>query len=202
MGEPYPNWIRIDGLTRKADDEEFEIPQCLQNKSGKLIYFSMGSIASNDIKTMNFLLHILAKSRHRFIVSTGSLENELKLAQNMWGKGYVNQIKVLQVVDLVITHGGNNSLIETLAAGKPLIVIPYFFDQLDNAQRIEDLGLGKRINLYEITEESFLQAIEYALNDLSVHQKVKQIAQNIANSDSHLKAIEMIEKIIKENHHS
>lgn len=200
LGETEPGWTRIDYCIREADSsEKFEIPEVLNDKPGKLIYFSMGSLASCDLNMMKRILSILAKSQHRFIVSTGQLGDKLELADNMWGQPYVDQLKILQAVDMAIIHGGNNSVVETLYYGRPLIVIPYFFDQLDNAQRIEDLDLGKRIDFWNTEESEFLKIIEDTLTNTQTHEKIQKISENMRSSTSREKAVKMVEDLIDKN---
>ncbi|MFI8998491.1 glycosyltransferase [Streptomyces sp. NPDC053542] len=52
---------------------------------------------------------------------------------------------LLECVDLFLTHGGFNSIREALRTATPLAVLPQFGDQHPNAQRVEELGLGRRI---------------------------------------------------------
>ncbi|XP_074599744.1 putative UDP-glucosyltransferase YojK [Brevipalpus obovatus] len=196
FGPTYPNWYRVDFCVRESQ-KKFDIPSKLQNLPGKLIFFSMGSLASMDHEIMKMLLKVLSKSPHRFIVSTGACGDELELYDNMWGEPYVDQIAVLQTVDVVITHGGNNSLMETLYYGRPMIVIPYFFDQLDNAQRVEEKQVGRRINIWDFDEEKLLNTIEEVANSNEMRENVKRISQNMRKSTSREEAAKRIEKFVE-----
>ena len=51
---------------------------------------------------------------HRVIVSKGPLAEQIRLHDNMCGEGYLPQPAILPQVDLVITHGGNNTTCEAL----------------------------------------------------------------------------------------
>ncbi|XP_074599745.1 putative UDP-glucosyltransferase YojK [Brevipalpus obovatus] len=198
FGSTYPNWYRVDCCVRESN-KKFEIPSKLQNLSGKLIFFSMGSLASMDHDIMKMLLKVLSKSPHRFIVSTGACGDELELYDNMWGEPYVDQIAILQTVDLVITHGGNNTVMETLYYAQPMIVIPYFFDQLDNAQRVEEKQVGRRINIWDFDEEKLLNTIEEVLNDNQMRENVKRISENMKKSTSREEAAKKIEDLVNSN---
>ncbi|WP_137980562.1 nucleotide disphospho-sugar-binding domain-containing protein [Streptomyces violaceusniger] len=52
---------------------------------------------------------------------------------------------LLESVDLFLTHGGFNSIRESLRTATPMAVLPQFGDQPRNAQRVEELGLGRRV---------------------------------------------------------
>jgi len=190
------NWYRLDSFKRSGDKDSFEIPQKLKNRSGKLIYLSMGSMGGADVKLMKRLVSILSKSQHRFIVSKGPLHDSYDLAHNMWGERTVPQIKVLPIVDLVITHGGNNTFTETFYFGKPMIVMPLFADQYDNAQRVQEKGFGIRLDPYESTETELLESIEKLLNDEKLALKLEKMSKRIQSSKSITKVTELIENLV------
>ena len=197
----YPEkWFGIDSFMRKGE-EEFELPQSFfknenNNDSEKLIYLSLGSMGSIDVELMKRLVAILAKSPHKFIVSKGPFHEKYELADNMWGQRSVPQTKVLPLVDLVITHGGNNTVTETFSFGKPMIVMPLFADQFDNAQRIHEKGFGIRLDGYNCTESELLNAIEKLLNDKELKERLTVASNRILNSKSLTKAAELIEKLV------
>ena len=194
---PLPQkWHQFDTFIR-TEKEFFEIPDKLKDKSGKLIYLSMGSMGSADLKLMKRLISILSKSSNRFIVSKGALHDKYELPDNMWGQEMVPQTKVIPVVDLVITHGGNNSFTEAFYFGKPMIVLPLFGDQFDNAQRIKEKGLGIHLNAYFCNEKELLNSIDQLLTDENLAQKLKDISIRIRSSKSTIKASELIENLVK-----
>ncbi|KAH9405751.1 hypothetical protein TYRP_014047 [Tyrophagus putrescentiae] len=120
-----PNtFFRLDAFCRQ-DPKTFTIPQKVAEMPGKaLIYFSLGSMGGMDVDLMKKILSILGKTKHRYIVSKGVRSDEFDLPTNCWGEAYLPQTAILPLVDLVITHGGNNSFTESFSFGKKMIVLP------------------------------------------------------------------------------
>ncbi len=121
-------------------------PRRSQRGEGRLVYLSLGSLGSADVELMRRLVDVLSRSPHRFIVSKGPQADEYALADNMWGAEFLPQPALMPLVDAVITHGGNNTTTECFHFGKPMIVLPLFWDQYDNAQRVDETGFGTRLD--------------------------------------------------------
>jgi MGT family glycosyltransferase len=187
-----PSWHRLDSSVRETDGD-FVVPESLAGGEGALIYFSLGSLGSADVGLMQRVIDLLGTTPHRYIVSKGPLHAEIKLADNMWGAEIVPQTKILPLVDLVITHGGNNTTTEALHFGKPMVLLPLFWDQYDNAQRIHELGYGVRLLTYAFGDEELVGAVERLLADTGLRERLAEAGAEIRRRDGLRKAADLIE---------
>ena len=130
------------------------------------------------------------------IIPSGVYGDQYDLPDNCWGDKMVPQTKILPKVDLVITHGGNNTVTETFYFGKPMIVMPLFVDQFDNAQRVHEKGFGIRLNAHRCTKEELTNAINKLIYDDELTLKMKKIAQRIQNQVKQGKVGELIENLV------
>jgi UDP:flavonoid glycosyltransferase YjiC (YdhE family) len=95
----------------------------------------------------------------------------------------------------VITHGGNNTTTEALHYGKPMILLPLFWDQYDNAQRMHELGFGIRLATYTFTDQQMHDALEKLLTDSALQNKMSENAKYIQSHDGLAVASAVIEKV-------
>ncbi|MDH2430076.1 glycosyltransferase [Sphaerisporangium sp. TRM90804] len=190
-----PSWHRLDSSVRETD-EDFEMPASLAGRDGALVYFSLGSLGSADVELMQRVVDVLATTPHRYIVSKGPLHEEIKLADNMWGAEFVPQTKIIPLVDAVITHGGNNTTTEALHFGKPMILLPLFWDQYDNAQRVHELGYGVRLSTYAFADEELVQALDKVLGDHELRARLAEAGEEIRRRDGLRKAADLIEGLV------
>ncbi|MFN2489042.1 MAG: glycosyltransferase, partial [Actinomycetota bacterium] len=98
-------------------------------------------------------------------------------------------------VDLVITHGGNNTTTESLHFGKPMVVLPLFWDQYDNAQRMQDLGFGVRIDTYGFEDDELRSSIARLLSDDDLRALMAAMGQEIQQRDGKRAAADLIEQL-------
>jgi MGT family glycosyltransferase len=173
-------WTRMDSSVRETD-EEYVVPAEVADRpdDNALIYLSLGSLGGADVELMQRLVDVLGTTRHRFIVSKGPQADQITLPDNMVGAQMVPQTKVIPQVDLVISHGGNNTVTETLHFGKPLIVLPLFWDQYENAQRIDELGFGVRLDTYAFADGELTGAVDRLLGDTGLRARLAEIGAAI-----------------------
>jgi UDP:flavonoid glycosyltransferase YjiC (YdhE family) len=142
---------------------------------------------------------VLGKTKHKFIVSKGPQHDQYELAENMVGAEFLPQTKIIGDVDLVITHGGNNTTTESLHFGKPMILLPLFWDQYDNAQRIHELGFGRRLATYAFTDEEMNEALDSLLNDAALKDRLRKVSQAIQSRQGTKVGAEIIEQVALAN---
>jgi MGT family glycosyltransferase len=194
------SWHRIDSSVRQTD-EDYELPAAVAERpdGSSLVYLSLGSLGGADVELMQRLVDALADSPHRFIVSKGPRADDIVLADNMVGDAVVPQTKVIPHVDLVITHGGNNTTTEALHFGKPMVLLPLFWDQYDNAQRMDELGYGIRLPTYEFTPDELNGAVDRLLSDTALRGRMTEIGERIRARDGLAKGADIIESVALEH---
>jgi MGT family glycosyltransferase len=192
-----PTWHRLESSVRDTE-EPWSIPDSLPEDGdgdGSLVYLSLGSLGSADVDLMRRLVDVLSRTRHRFIVSKGPRADEFELPDNMWGEARVPQTSIIPEVDLVITHGGNNTVTEALHFGKPMVVLPLFWDQYDNAQRMQELGYGLRLATYDSSDDELIGAVDGLLADETLRSNLDELGERIRDQRGVRKAADLIEEV-------
>jgi MGT family glycosyltransferase len=192
---PLPaTWHNLQASVR-ATDAPYELPDSLRGE-GPLLYLSLGSLGSADVELMRTLVAELADRPYRVIVSKGPQHDLFELAPNMAGAEFLPQTSILPQVDLVITHGGNNTVTESLSFGKPMVVLPLFWDQYDNAQRVHDTGFGVRLDTYGHTREQLTAAIDTLLADERLRARLAAVSARLQAAPGTERAAALIEELV------
>jgi MGT family glycosyltransferase len=189
-------WHRMDSSVRETDDA-YQLPEAVADRpeGSALVYFSLGSLGGADVDLMRRVIGVLADTPHRYIVSKGPQADEIELPANMVGAEFLPQTTIIPKVDLVITHGGNNTTTEALHFGKPMILLPLFWDQHDNAQRMDELGYGIRLSTYTFTDKEMHEALDTLLGDDDLRGRLALQGEAIRARNGMRRGADVIESV-------
>ena len=166
----------------------------LDNLKGHLVYLALGTLVSTQLNLMQSVMDKVAHVKHRFIVSKGTCGDDLKMPPNCVGGNFLPQTQMLQIVDVFVSHGGNNSFLEGLHFGTPMVIMPGFADQFDNATHLEEKDLGKKLSLISFTSQQLEEAIDDLVSDDVRLTKIRNISERCKNADSVNRACDLIEQ--------
>jgi MGT family glycosyltransferase len=186
-----PTWHNLETSVRSTD-AAWDPPD---RYDSALIYVSLGSLGSADVALMERLVDVLSRTSHRYVVSKGPQHETYELAENMTGSEFLPQTSILPHVDLVITHGGNNTTTECMFFGKPMVVLPIFWDQHDNAQRVHEASYGLHLPTYSFEEAEMVGAIDRLLGDESLRGRMAATSARLRAQPGTLRAADLIEDL-------
>jgi MGT family glycosyltransferase len=189
-----PTWQRLESCVRRVE-ESAELPEHIATGDGALVYLSLGSLGSADVDLMKRLVDVLSRTPHRVVVSKGPQHAEFELAENMWGAEFLPQPSILPLVNAVITHAGNNTTTECMHYGKPMVALPLFWDQYDNAQRVDETGYGIRLRTYEFEEDELHSALDRLPADEGLAARMTSTASVLQAFPGTVRAADLIEGV-------
>ncbi|XP_060649127.1 UDP-glycosyltransferase UGT5-like [Drosophila nasuta] len=181
---PYvPNMIEVGGL--HISHKPAPLPKDLEDfiegaGSAGVIYFSLGSnIKSKDLpeERRQMLLKTFASLPQRVL---WKFENDQLPGKpsNVFLSKWFPQPDILAHpnVKLFITHGGLLSTIESIHHGKPVLGLPFFYDQFLNVERAKRAGFGLGLDHKEMTSEELKNTIQRLLTESSFATTAQQMS--------------------------
>ncbi|KAM5269093.1 UDP-glucuronosyltransferase 1A3-like isoform 2-T2 [Hipposideros larvatus] len=175
-----PNMVFIGGINcahKKPLSQEFE---GYINASGKhgIVVFSLGSMVSEiPEKRAMEIADALGKIPQTVLWRyTGAPPSNL--AKNTILVKWLPQNDLLghPKTRAFITHSGSHGIYEGICNGVPMVMLPLFGDQMDNAKRIETRGAGVTLNVLEMTSEDLENALKTVINNKSYKENIMRLS--------------------------
>jgi rhamnosyltransferase subunit B len=82
-----------------------------------------------------------------------------------------------------VHQGGSGTTGQALRAGRPMLVVPYGWDQPDNAARIERLGTGLHVSRNRYSVETAMSALQRLLGEAHFAARAKEIGAQMQDED-------------------
>ena len=119
--------------------------------------------------------------RWRLALASGStpIETLGPLPPGALVRPHLPQVALLRHADVLVTHGGNNSVTEACAAGVPMVVLPMSTDQFAGAAAIERAGIGVALDPNSLDADALRSAVDDLLASDATN-RVRAIARSIS----------------------
>jgi MGT family glycosyltransferase len=99
---------------------------------------------------------------------------------NVIARPRVPQLALLPHMDAVVSHGGHNTVCETLAQGKPLVVTPIRDDQPVIADQVVKSGAGLRLHFGRLTPRGLRETIGRVLDEPAFAEAAGRVRASFA----------------------
>ncbi|OLR93768.1 macrolide family glycosyltransferase [Actinokineospora bangkokensis] len=103
---------------------------------------------------------------------------------------------VLRHARAFVCPGGMGSIMEALSCATPMVVVPQHGEQEVNAERVVELGLGKRLPRAEVTPEAVRDLVLAVATDPAMAERVQRMSEHCAAAGGHHRAADRILSLV------
>ena len=162
-----------------------------------IVYVSLGSIISNR-GFCKECIRAFGRKDMSIILNTGRVRPDSlgKIPENIYAYSFVPQVEVLQHADVFLTHCGMNSVNEAMNCGVPMVAIPFINDQISNAKRIIELGIGKRVRSFPSSGRQLFKTVQDVYADEKMRQQSATMKDLLQNETTMDKVVNCVEKLL------
>ncbi|MGW4000066.1 glycosyltransferase [Amycolatopsis sp. NPDC004772] len=142
------------------------------------VYLTLGTVVFGATHLLRGAIAALARLPVDVVVAVGPGDPAAlgPVPENVRVAGFVPQAEVLKHAGLVVHHGGTGTVLGSLAAGLPQLVLPQGADQFANAEALVALGAAKAL----VGDAVRIDAIEAAARELLDDSTAREVAQGVA----------------------
>lgn len=181
-GYEYPDNVKFVGPAYVDHNEVSEIKNT--------IFISLGTICFSDTfwdtcieasKDLGYDVVVSFGGNKNNKINIKNLQENVKVYDNLSIEEYRN---VLKKSILFISHGGFNSISDSILYKTPLIICPGHAEQASNGQVIEEDGCGKLFmaNTKEFQKDNLRKMIIDVINDKSMKKNLERYRQSFLDS--------------------
>lgn len=187
----YPGEASPPHVLRFRDPNASEVSERLPNlwrgRGGPLVYITFGSVAAampQAAQVFPIAIEAAADLPARVLLTVGRRGDPSAfdpLPPNVRIERWVPHAAAVADADVVVCHGGSGTVLGTLAAGVPQVVVPLFADQPYNAERVAAIGAGLAV---APRADSIRAAVMHLLEKGSFREAAHRVAREMAGLPS------------------
>ena len=161
----------------------------------KPLLFTPGTAHCNAAAYFRTALEAINSMGERAIFLTQYREQlPEQLPDNVLWQAYVPLQMLLPHVAAIIFHGGIGTMAEAFRAGVPQLVVPFAWDQFDNAARMKLLGVGLSIPAIRLSKRRLVKKLQALLHSTTIATQCQIVAQQFHGKATLNQFVQQIEQ--------
>jgi MGT family glycosyltransferase len=179
-------------MAPRAESEDFPWEQV---QHPVVVYVSLGTLFTTDAALYRNFFEAFRDLDCQVILSLGTnvpVESLGPVPSNFLVQPHVPQLEVLQRAAAFVTHGGMNSVSESMYHRVPIVVIPQMSEQQVVGRRVEELGAGLFLAQNEATPEKLRLSVQRLLAEDSFRQQAARVRQSFETAGGVSRAADAI----------
>ena len=157
-----------------------------------VVYVSLGTLFNADAAFYRNCYEAFRGEDYQVILSAPLCRPLGPAPPNFIVQANVPQLEVLQRATAFVSHGGMNSVNESLSHGVPLVVIPQMGEQMIIGRRVEELGAGLYLAKEEVTADKLREAVRRLLADRRFREQAARVRQSFQTAGGVARAADAI----------
>jgi MGT family glycosyltransferase len=204
-GTPFPAHYRFVGPAIAARPENDDFPWPALDPQRKHVLVSLGTVSfeagerfyRTAVEALggSAMQVVLVAPPRLFEAPGGGLAPGEALPDNVILRARVPQLALLPHLDAVVCHAGHNTVCETLAHGRPLVVLPIKDDQPVVAEQVERAGAAVRLKFGRVRADELRRAVERVLHEESFTAAAQRIQRSFAAAGGAARAAQLLEEL-------
>jgi UDP:flavonoid glycosyltransferase YjiC (YdhE family) len=136
----------------------------------------------------------------RAVLLIGDERNHLgALPPDMIAVEYVSYESLLPRASVVVHHGGVGTTSHGLLAGVPTLIVPFAFDQSDNAEHAARLGVSRTVYRNKYRASRVAREVSKLLHEPSYAQRAREVSAQLKQENGPARAADLIEEVMDQN---
>lgn len=200
LAKPQPDWAENTVVTGFAfyDGDNAKLSPKLQqfiDVGEPPLVFTLGS--ANVLNPGVFYsesIKAATQLNRRAVLLMGENTFPEKLPKNIIAINYAPYSKIFPHASAIVHQGGIGTTAQALRSGRPTLIMPYTYDQPDNAARVERLGTSRTIDRKQYVAQRVAKELRELIENPRYAAKAKKVGQILQAEDGVGAACDAIEK--------
>ncbi|XVQ90075.1 macrolide family glycosyltransferase [Microbispora siamensis] len=162
-----------------------------------LVYVSLGTVFNDRPDFFRACVEAFGDQDVQLVIAAGRSVESWDLGEipgNVRIEAFVPQIELLRHASLFVTHGGTNSVYESLLCGVPMVVVPQSADQPWVARRVARLGAGRVLPDRRFGARSLRRAAAAVMSRPSYAEAAARVGASLREAGGAGRAAEEIQR--------